>query len=98
MMDLPLTTGPIFLFLATDQGPRFAAGASVGILFGLIGLAAFAVAYALSSSRVGWVGCLSCFFGRGQLARKRYRCWSLRSEELSRFCLSRLILKKRRRL
>lgn len=58
LMGLPLTTGPIFLFLATDQGPRFAARTSVGILFGLIGLAAFALAYAASSSRVGWVGCL----------------------------------------
>jgi hypothetical protein len=59
LMGLPLTTGPIFLFLATDQGPRFAARASVGVLFGLIGLAAFAVAYAASSSRVGWVGSLA---------------------------------------
>jgi hypothetical protein len=58
LMGLPLTTGPIFLFLATDEGPRFAARTSVGILFGLIGLAAFAVAYAASSSRVGWVGSL----------------------------------------
>jgi hypothetical protein len=58
LMGLPLTTGPIFLFLATDQGPRFAATAAVGILFGLIGLAAFAVAYAASSSRIGWVGSL----------------------------------------
>jgi hypothetical protein len=58
LMGLPLTTGPIFLFLAIDHGPRFAARASVGILFGLIGLAAFAVAYALSSVRFGWVGCL----------------------------------------
>jgi hypothetical protein len=58
LMGLPLTTAPIFLFLAIEQGPRFAARASVGILFGLIGLAAFAVAYAVSSSRVGWVGCL----------------------------------------
>jgi hypothetical protein len=58
LMGLPLTTGPIFLFLAIEQGPRFAARTSVGILFGLIGLAAFAVAYAASSSRIGWVGCL----------------------------------------
>jgi hypothetical protein len=59
LMGLPLTTGPIFLFLAIDQGPRFAAKASVGILFGLIGLAAFALAYAVSSSRFGWAGCLA---------------------------------------
>jgi hypothetical protein len=53
LMGLPLTTGPIFLFLAIDQGPHFAAGATVGILFGLVGLAAFAVAYAAASSRTG---------------------------------------------
>jgi hypothetical protein len=59
LMGLPLTTGPIFLFLAIDQGPRFAARASVGILFGLVGLAAFAVAYAVGSARVGWAGSLA---------------------------------------
>lgn len=56
LMGLPLTTGPIFLLLAIDQGPHFAAGAAVGILFDLIGLAAFAVAYAAASSRTGWTG------------------------------------------
>jgi hypothetical protein len=45
VVGLPLTTGPIFLFLAIDQGPGFAARATVGILFGLVGLAAFALAY-----------------------------------------------------
>ena len=55
LMGLPLTTGPIFLLLPIDQGPHFAAGAAVGILFGLVGLAAFAMAYAAASSRTGWV-------------------------------------------
>jgi hypothetical protein len=59
LLGLPLTTGPIFLFLAIDQGPHFAAGATVGILFGLIGLAAFAVAFAAASSRTGWVASLA---------------------------------------
>ncbi len=59
LMGQPLTTGPTFLFLAVDQGSRFAARASVGILFGLIGLAAFALAYAISSNRFGWTGCLA---------------------------------------
>jgi hypothetical protein len=59
LMGLPLTTGPIFLFLTIDQGPRFAAKASVGILFGLMGLAAFALAYAVSSNRFGWAVCLA---------------------------------------
>ena len=59
LLGLPLTTGPIFLFLSIDQGPRFAAVAAVGILFGLSGLAAFAVAYAAASSRTGWVAALA---------------------------------------
>jgi hypothetical protein len=59
LMGLPLTTGPIFLLLAIDQGPHFAAGAAVGILFGLVGLAAFAVAYAAASRRTGWVASLA---------------------------------------
>ena len=59
LLGLPLTTGPIFMFLAIDQGPSFAARAAVGIFFGLIGLAAFAVAYAATSSRTGWVASLA---------------------------------------
>jgi hypothetical protein len=59
LLGLPLTTGPIFLFLAIDQGLHFAAGATVGILFGLIGLAAFAVVYAAASSKTGWVASLA---------------------------------------
>jgi hypothetical protein len=74
LMGLPLTTGPIFLLLAIDQGPHFAAGAAVGILFGLVGLAAFAVAYAAASSRTGWVTSLAsataAFFAFSAAARR----------------------------
>jgi hypothetical protein len=59
IVGLPLTTGPIFLFLALDQGLGFAAGATVGILSGLVGLAAFALAYAAASRRTGWAGSLA---------------------------------------
>lgn len=54
LVGLPLTTGPIFLLLAIDQGSRFAAGATVGILLGLVGLAAFALAYAAASRKTTW--------------------------------------------
>jgi hypothetical protein len=54
-----LSTGPIFLFLAIDQGLDFAERATVGILFGLVGLAAFALAYAVASRRAGWIGALT---------------------------------------
>lgn len=59
LVGLPLTTGPIFLLLALEQGSHFAAGATVGILFGLVGLAAFALAYAAASSRTQWPSSLA---------------------------------------
>src|SRR5262245_30842511 len=58
LVGFPLTTGPIFVFLAIDQGLDFAQRAVVGILLGLVGLAAFALAYALVSLRAGWFGAL----------------------------------------
>lgn len=54
LMGLPLTTGPIFLFLTVENGPRFGADATVGILYGLAGLAAFSVAYAAAAARARW--------------------------------------------
>jgi hypothetical protein len=54
VVGLPISTGPIFLFLAIDQGVEFAEAACVGILFGLVGLAGFALAYAAASLRAGW--------------------------------------------
>ena len=73
LMGLLLTTGPIFLFLAIDQGPHFPAGAAVGILFGLVGLAAFAWRTRLLPSRTGWVASLAfataAFFASSEGAR-----------------------------
>ena len=54
VVGLPLSTGPIFLFLAIDQGLGFAARACVGILFGLVGLAGFALVYTAVSRHAGW--------------------------------------------
>jgi hypothetical protein len=74
LVGLPLTTGPIFLLLAIDQGLQFAAGATVGILFGLVGLAAFALAYAAASSKTKWPASLAfaaaAFFAVSAGARK----------------------------
>jgi hypothetical protein len=49
-------TGPIFFFLVLDQGLDFAERSIVGILLGLVGLAAFALAYTLVSRRTAWLG------------------------------------------
>ena len=56
LIGFPVLTGPIFVFLVIDQGLDFAERSIVGILFGLVGLAAFALAYALVSRRTGWFG------------------------------------------
>ena len=47
------------LFLAIDQGLDFAERATVGILFGLVGVAAFALAYTITSRRGQWLASLS---------------------------------------
>jgi drug/metabolite transporter (DMT)-like permease len=51
LMGFPLTTGPIFLFLALEQGTEFAEQAAVGALLGLVGLSAFAWIYAVAKGR-----------------------------------------------
>src|SRR5688500_18390293 len=53
LVALPLTSGPIALFLALDHGPGFAAAAAIGSLVGLIAEVAFCIAYAVLAAR-GW--------------------------------------------
>ena len=53
---LPLTSGPVSVFLAVEQGPTFAANAACGTLLGLIAVAVFCVAYARSAKGSAWVG------------------------------------------
>jgi hypothetical protein len=55
VVGLPLSSGPIFLFLAIDQGLDFAERATVGILFGMVGFAGFALIYAAVSQSSGWL-------------------------------------------
>jgi hypothetical protein len=45
LVALPLTSGPVAFFLATDHGVDFAATAAVGMLAGTISQVAFALAY-----------------------------------------------------
>jgi hypothetical protein len=64
LAGLPLTSGPVSLVLALEQGPEFTARAALGTLFGLISLAAFAFAYgAVAARRIGWPGCLAAALG-----------------------------------
>jgi len=58
LAGLPLTSGPVSLFLALEQGTNFAARAAIGTLAGIIAVAAFCGTYALAASRINWIGCL----------------------------------------
>jgi hypothetical protein len=60
---LPLTSGPVSVFLALEQGRPFAASAARGSILGLVGVAAFCVTYAHAASRFGPVACLAFGFG-----------------------------------
>lgn len=57
-VGLPLTSGPIALFLALDHGAGFAAAAAVGSLTGALAEAVFCLAYA-ATARAGWPGALT---------------------------------------
>jgi hypothetical protein len=55
LVGLPLTSGPIALFLALDQGTGFAARAAQGTLLGQISVASFCLAYSWLALRLGWL-------------------------------------------
>ncbi len=63
LAGLPLTSGPVSLILALEQGPEFAARAALGTLFGLVSLASFCLAYGAATRRAGWPGCLAAALG-----------------------------------
>jgi hypothetical protein len=52
---LPLTSGPVSLFLALERGPGFAEQGSHGMLLGTIALVAFCVAYAWTARGLKWI-------------------------------------------
>lgn len=53
---LPLTSGPVSVFLAAEQDSAFAAHAACGTLLGLIAVAVFCVAYARTAKGLAWAG------------------------------------------
>jgi hypothetical protein len=55
---LPAVAGPTLAFYAVQQGRVFAADAARGSLLGLVGVAAFCLAYARASTRFHWAVCL----------------------------------------
>lgn len=59
---LPLTSGPISLLLALEQGPFFARSAAAGTVAGLSAVCAFCAAYALCAGPASWLGSLAIAF------------------------------------
>ena len=55
LAGLPLTSGPVSVFLALEQGPDFAARAAVGTLAGLVGVACFCLVYARLARNRSWI-------------------------------------------
>lgn len=58
LLALPLTSGPIALFISLDLGAQAGAQAAAGSLVGATAQVAFSVAYAVASRRFDWSGCL----------------------------------------
>jgi hypothetical protein len=54
LVGLPLTSGPVALFLALEQGRAFASAAATGILAGTLSVAAFCLAYSWLAFRLSW--------------------------------------------
>jgi hypothetical protein len=54
LVSLPLTSAPVILFLAIDQGTAFAAGAAQNTLLGIMSVASFCLVYYWFSFRFGW--------------------------------------------
>jgi hypothetical protein len=54
MIGLPLTSAPVSVFFAIEQGQRFASNAARGSMLGLIPVAAFCVGYVRSARKFPW--------------------------------------------
>jgi hypothetical protein len=54
LAGLPLTSTPLSIFLALEQGPAFAASAAAGTLLGLLSQGALCLAYAWTARRAPW--------------------------------------------
>ena len=55
LVGLPLTSAPVVLLLALEQGRAFASAASQGTLLGQISGASFCLTYSWLSLRLGWL-------------------------------------------
>jgi hypothetical protein len=60
---LPLTAGPVSVFLAVQHGATFAAHTAVAMILSLVPITAYASTYWLVSSRANWPLALAAGFG-----------------------------------
>jgi len=63
LAGFPLTSAPVSIFLALEQGPAFAAGAAVGTLLGLAALAVCCLVYGRVARHMGWMGSTAAGLG-----------------------------------
>jgi hypothetical protein len=63
LAGFPLTSAPVSIFLALEQGPAFAAGAAVGTLLGLAALGVCCLVYGRVARHVGWIGSTAAGLG-----------------------------------
>lgn len=63
LVGLPLTSAPVVLFLALEQGTAFASRAALGTMTGTISVATFCLAYSWLSLRLSWQICLLASWG-----------------------------------
>ncbi len=54
MIGLPLTSAPVSVFFAVEQGQKFAASAALGSLLGMVPVAVFCLAYVQAARRFRW--------------------------------------------
>src|SRR5215218_475792 len=55
LVGLPLTSGPVVLFLALDQGPAFAAVTAQAIMLGIISVGLFCLTYSRLAPHWAWL-------------------------------------------
>ncbi len=60
IVGLPLTSGPVLVFIAIERGNDFAAHAAVGSLRGAAAQVGFVLAYYYASRHLRWWGALVC--------------------------------------
>ena len=77
IVSLPLTSGPVLLFVALERGPQFAADTSVGTLLGLGAIVAYSLAFAAASRRgaLASIAAASLAYGVAGLAFQAAAGW-----------------------